>query len=120
MDFTTYLGPSVSSINVSKKRNKNDKANMNTGKVIISGCSNKKMNEPQTILNKNSTIQWKPVSEPLMDLNDHVLRTYVALTLGCDAYIKGFAGLGPAKVSNILRDVNAPCEKEDKNNEEKR
>ena len=39
LDFATYLGPIgvlISSINISKKRKKNDKANMNIGEVIIS------------------------------------------------------------------------------------
>ena len=79
------------------------------------------MGKLQKILTtKNSAIQWRPASKPLLDIDDHVLRVYIALTLGCDAYIKGVAGLGPAKVSNILRAVNIRCEKEGRNKQEKR
>ena len=56
----------------------------------------------------------------ILDFNDHVLRAYVALTLGCDTFIKGISGLGPAKVTNSLRAVCQRCEKENKSNEEKR
>ena len=89
---------------------KKDEANMNIGEITISGCSNKKMQEIQAILSSNS-IKWKPAAEPIFDFDDHVLQTYVALTLGCDAFIKGIPGLGPTKVTKILQAVCQRCEK---------
>ena len=54
----------------------------------------------------------KKTEYPVLNKEDHILSSYVALTLGRDAHIGGVKDVGPAKILNAIKSIKTIVRKD--------
>ena len=97
-DFGIFLGPDAFIVrSVSQNAKNTDNNNMS---FEISGYCNEKLSKLKRSLRRKN-IGWKHAKFPVFRSTDPILRSYVAITLGCDVF-PGINHLGPSKVHEAL------------------
>lgn len=97
-DFPMILGPDY--ICIKKFETKGKKCGVKDPRFVISGCSPRKMKSVKDKLQREKIV-WSEVKYPVFDTKSPVMRSLVAIALGCDVW-KGIKGFGPAKVWKFL------------------
>ena len=97
-DLGIFLGPDAFTLrSVSQSAKNTDNNNMS---FEISDYCNKTLSTLKKTLRRKN-IAWKPAQFPVFHSTDPILRSYVAITLGCDIF-PGINHLGPSKVHDAL------------------
>ena len=91
------------------QHNNDSTCDATTLEVELYGSSNKVMKQYEENLAKSSPtlpkdLKWDEAKHPFFDNPDPVLRTIIAIILGCDIY-EGIKGWGPAKIEGKIKDV---------------
>lgn len=72
----------------------------------LCGTSNALMTKLKECVSHNERIVWSEVKYPIFDFDNPPLRSYVGITLGCDVYMKGVAGVGQDEIWSFMKKQN--------------
>ena len=57
----------------------------------------------KTLVGHRHTITFDAAKEPVLDTNDHILRSYISFILGPDVYEKGILNMGTSDVYKFVQ-----------------